>query len=59
MALKSGELQADSYDEHELHISEHIRFLLSSEFKKSTNKESVKKYFEAHIAAHEKMKKEK
>lgn len=57
--LKSGEVQADGYDEHELHISEHIRFLLSSEFKKLKNKESVKKYFEAHIAAHRTMNKEK
>lgn len=58
LSLKSGELQADSYDEHDLHISEHIRFLISSEFKKVTEKEKVKKYFEAHIAAHKRMKKE-
>ena len=57
LALKSGEVEADSYDEHDLHISEHVRFLLSSEFKKAADKKKIKQFFEAHIAAHENMKK--
>ena len=58
LSLKTGEVQVDSYDEHELHVTEHIRFLISSEFKKVSDKERAKKYFEAHIAAHKKKKKE-
>jgi hypothetical protein len=59
LALKAGEVEVDSYDEHDLHISEHVRYLLSSEFKKAADKKKVKKFFEAHIAAHENRKKEK
>ena len=59
LALKSGEVETDSYDEHDLHISEHVRFLLSSEFKKVADKKKVKGFFEAHIAAHENRKKGK
>jgi hypothetical protein len=57
LAMKKGEIKPDSFDDHDLHVSEHIRFLLSSEFKKITDGERVKGYFEAHIAAHKKMKK--
>ncbi len=58
LELAAGEKQPDSFDDHALHISEHIRYLLSSEFKKLKDREIKKKYFEAHIAAHKKMKKE-
>lgn len=57
LQLKKGELAPDSYDEHELHIAEHVRFLLSAEFKKLTEQDVVKKYFEAHITAHKKLQK--
>ncbi len=56
--LKLSAVEADSYDDHRLHIVEHTRFLLSEEFKK-TKSGSVKERFIAHIAAHESMKKEK
>ena len=57
LTMKTEGIVPDSYDEHELHITEHIRFLLSSEFKTSKNKEEIKKRFIAHIDAHRKMKK--
>ncbi len=58
LELKSGEAAIDSYDDDSLHIVEHTRFLLSADFKKSKDEE-VKKRVTAHIAAHEKAKKEK
>jgi hypothetical protein len=58
LEMKEKEIKVDSFDDHDLHISEHIRFLLSSECKKIADSERVKGYFEAHIAAHKKKKKE-
>ena len=55
--MKTGEVAADSYDDHALHIVEHTRFLLSDEFKRMKNKDVVKARFIAHIEAHEDMKK--
>ena len=56
--LKGVELAPDSYDDHDLHIIEHTRYLLSGEFKKIKDKEVVKKRFERHMKMHKKMKKE-
>ncbi len=50
--LKNGEVAVDEYDEHTLHITEHTRYLLSSELKKSTKKQEIKERFSAHIRAH-------
>ena len=50
--LKSVEVAVDEYDEHSLHITEHTRYLLSSELKKSTKKQEIKERFSAHIRAH-------
>ncbi|MBQ8684980.1 MAG: hypothetical protein IJ514_02265 [Clostridia bacterium] len=50
--LKSGEVGVDDYDDHELHITEHTRYLLSSELKKSTKKAEIKARFAAHMQAH-------
>ena len=58
LELKSAEILPDSYDEHDLHILEHTRYLLSSEFKRLGKKEEVKERITAHIALHKKMKKE-
>ncbi len=58
LELKSAELAPDTYDEHDLHILEHTRYLLSSEFKRLTKKEEVKARITAHIALHKKLKKE-
>ncbi|MBO5240983.1 MAG: hypothetical protein J6B56_06165 [Clostridia bacterium] len=52
LELKRACVEIDAYDEHELHITEHTRFLLSSEFKRCQNKEEIKKRFIAHIDAH-------
>ncbi len=54
LQMKSEEMIPDEYDEHALHITEHTRFLLSSEFKKLKNVEELKKRYVAHIAAHKK-----
>lgn len=56
--MKTKEVGVDEYDEHALHVTEHTRFLLSSEFKKSARKEELKKRYVAHIAAHKKAMKE-
>ncbi len=56
--MKEGEVQPDVYDHHELHVTEHIRFLLSAEFKRSTKKEELKERYLAHIAAHKEMAKD-
>lgn len=52
LTLKEEEVGVDSYDDHELHITEHIRFLLSAEFKKLKDGNAVKQRFEAHIEEH-------
>ena len=52
--MKTGAVEVDSYDDHDLHVTEHIRFLLSSEFKKVNDGGVTKKRFEAHIAEHKK-----
>lgn len=56
LKLMKGSVMAESYDDHDLHILEHTRFLLSSEFKKKGNA-VAKERFCAHIAEHEKRKK--
>ena len=55
--MKTNEVIPDFYDDHDLHKQEHIRFLLSAEFKRCKNGEEMKKRFEAHLKAHEKLKK--
>ena len=50
--IKEQDVAVDVYDDHELHISEHTRFLLSAEFKKSNKKEEWKARFLKHIEAH-------
>ncbi len=58
LALKEGDVEIDEYDEHELHLLEHVRFLLSAEFKKSRNSAEVKARFLKHIGLHKKEMKE-
>ncbi len=52
LTLKTTAAEVDFYDDHELHITEHIRFLLSAEFKRVADGGETKKRFEAHIEAH-------
>ena len=54
-ALKGEPLVADEYDDHDLHIGEHTRFLLSAEFKENKNKEEIKKRFIAHSQSHKRL----
>ena len=54
LAMKTKDLPIDEYDDHALHITEHTRFLLSAEFKKWKDGETLKKRYVAHIAAHKK-----
>ncbi|MBQ2701658.1 MAG: hypothetical protein IJF64_01605 [Clostridia bacterium] len=58
LTLKSSELLPDEYDDHELHIAEHTRFLLSAEFKRSRYQEETKKRFSEHMRQHKRLKKE-
>jgi len=48
----------DVYDEHDLHVVEHTRYLLSAEFKNAPNKDVLKQKYLAHIDEHKKMKKQ-
>lgn len=52
LTMKSECVGVDSYDDHELHITEHIRFLLSAEFKRVKERAAVKARVEEHIAEH-------
>ncbi len=52
LQMKEEDVEVDAYDAHDLHITEHTRFLLSSEFKKGKDKERLKKRYVLHIAAH-------
>lgn len=55
LEMKSREVEPDGYDDHGLHITEHVRFLLSDEFKKSGNAKAKERYL-AHIEKHKQMK---
>jgi hypothetical protein len=54
LTLLKEEVFCEEYDDHETHINEHIRFILSSEFQKINSKE-VKKRFTNHIKEHKKI----
>lgn len=54
LRLKSEDVSPDVYDDHVLHVAEHVRFLLSEEFKKIESGELKQRYV-SHIAEHKKM----
>ncbi len=54
LRLKSEDVSPDVYDDHALHVAEHVRFLLSEEFKKIESGELKQRYV-SHIAEHKKM----
>ncbi len=58
LTMKTEEVLPDVYDDHDLHIAEHTRFLLSAEFKRWRDKETLKQRYVAHLNAHKKLKKE-
>ncbi len=52
LRIATESVEADEYDDHGLHLTEHTRYLLSEEFKK--RKDSVvKERFLAHLKAHQ------
>lgn len=53
--MKKGEVSPDVYDDHSLHITEHIRFLLSEDFKRCRDKEEMKGRFLSHLEAHKQL----
>ena len=57
LELKGACIDPDTYDDHDLHINEHTRFLLSAEFKRYHEKERLKTHYVQHIELHKKMKK--
>lgn len=57
LELRNTDMQPDGYDDHDLHVSEHVRYLLSAEFKRAKDQAEQKKRFEAHIARHKQLKK--
>ncbi len=52
LLMKERDVDCDSYDDHALHITEHTRFLLSAEFKKSSNSKDLKGRYTAHLNEH-------
>ena len=58
LEMQQKEVDSDEYDEHELHITEHTRYLLSAELKTASNRDELKSRFLKHIQQHKKMKKE-
>lgn len=57
LEMRKTDVAIDDYDDHDLHIIEHTRYLLSSEFKKSSKKEELKEKYALHIQAHKRAKK--
>ncbi len=55
--MRKGDVVVDVYDDHDLHVVEHTRYLLSAEFKNAANKEVLKQRYLAHIDAHKNMNK--
>ncbi len=52
--MRKADVRPEDYDNHELHIYEHTRTLLSGEF---SYKEDMKERINEHIRTHRKMKK--
>jgi len=60
LSLASGEeVAVDEYDDDGIHISAHVRYLLSDEFKKLKEKSAVKEKFVSHIKQHKDQKSKK
>ncbi len=58
LEMKKRAAAPDGYDDHELHILEHTRFLLSDEFKKLVSKDAgreLKKRYTEHIEEHKRL----
>ena len=53
--MQEREVEAESFDDHEVHITEHVRFLLSGELNLAKDKQKTKENVIKHIEAHKKM----
>jgi hypothetical protein len=51
LAADGGVIAVEEYDDHETHIREHLRYLLSEEFE-AEGKEEVKRILTSHISLH-------
>ena len=52
LEMQSGYVGTESYDDHNVHIAEHIRFLLSGELNLVKNRKKTKENIERHILEH-------
>lgn len=57
LELRTADVAVDEYDDHDLHVTEHTRFLLSAEFKRSKGNAEMKARFLKHMKEHERVKK--
>lgn len=55
VSLLKKDVEADEYDDHEIHIREHTRFLLSDEFKKYESGEAKERFLK-HLREHKEKK---
>ncbi len=53
LEMRRGAVEVDEYDDHALHVVEHTRYLLSSEFKKAKEKTVLKARYVEHIHRHQ------
>ena len=58
VALMKAQVDVDEFDEHDLHITEHTRFLLSAEFRTRKNAQELKARWIEHIREHKQKKQE-
>ena len=54
LEMKGKEVAVECYDDHDIHIVEHTRFLLSAEFKRMPKNEELKARYVAHLEEHKK-----
>ncbi len=55
LGLFKKEISPDEYDDHDVHVSEHVRFMLSGEFDGKEDVESIKQRFVQHVRMHKVM----
>ena len=55
MSGYKSEIAVDEYDDHEIHIAEHTRYLLSAESEKTRGDETSKNNAIKHLREHKKM----
>ena len=58
VALMQAQVEVDEFDHHDLHITEHTRFLLSAEFRTHENAQELKARWLEHIQKHKQKSKE-